>query len=202
MRSSLRLICAIVLVCSASAWPSTLGQEQTPPGTSPDQDKQEQSQPTGNPPTEIAPPTANNPASPTTTRDASATPKPPVLKHRKRKIHHSSSAKASVSNSDGDSSKVVVRNGGAKEESAQLAPAVNPVQAQSQRANTVSLLAAADANLKRVTGRQLTPAQQSMVDEITTYMRQAKAAQASADTNRAQTLAHKARLLSEELARK
>ena len=203
MRSSLRLIFAVVLVCSASAWPLTLRQEQAPPGTSPDQNKQEQSPPTTNPPAETAPPAANNPASPTTTVDnASAATKPPVLKHRKRKTHHSSSAKASVSNSVGDSSKVVVRNGGAKEDSAQLAPAVNPVQAQSQRANTASLLAAADANLKRVTGRQLTPAQQSMVDEIATYMRQAKAAQASADTNRAQTLAYKARLLSEELARK
>ena len=97
---------------------------------------------------------------------------------------------------------MVVRNGGAKEGSAQLTPAINPAQAKSQRANTASLLAATDANLKRVAGRQLTPAQQSMVDEINTYMRQAKAAAASADTNRAQTLAYKARLLSDELARK
>src|SRR6185312_11567380 len=134
MRSSLRLIFAVVLVCSASAWPLTLRQEQAPPGTSPDQNKQEQSPPTTNPPAETAPPAANNPASPTTTVDnASAATKPPVLKHRKRKTPHSSSAKASVSNSDGSSSKVVVRNGGAKEGSAQLAPAVNPVQAQSQR---------------------------------------------------------------------
>jgi hypothetical protein len=41
-----------------------------------------------------------------------------------------------------------------------------------------------------------------MLEEIQTYMRQAKAAAASADTNRAQTLAYKARLLSDELARK
>jgi hypothetical protein len=96
----------------------------------------------------------------------------------------------------------VVRNGGAKEGSAQLSPAVNPAQAQSQRANTASLLAATDANLKRVAGRQLTPAQQRMVDEINTYMQQAKVAAASADTSRAQTLAYKAHLLSDELARK
>jgi hypothetical protein len=41
-----------------------------------------------------------------------------------------------------------------------------------------------------------------MVEEINTYMRQARAATALADTNRAQTLAYKARLLSDELARK
>jgi hypothetical protein len=148
----------------------------------------------------------NHQAAPTTTtgEKASPPPKPPFLKHRKRNVHHRSSAhkKTPAANSNGDPSKVVVRNGGVKEGSAQLTPAVNPAQAQSQRANTASLLAATDANLKRVAGRQLTPAQQSMVDEINAYMRQAKTAAASADTNRAQTLAYKARLLSDELARK
>jgi hypothetical protein len=133
----------------------------------------------------------------TTGEKASPAPKPPVLKHRKRKVHHSS-----VRGLTGDPSKVVVRNGGAKEGSAQLTPAVNPAEAKSERANTASLLAATDANLKRVAGRQLTPAQQNMVEEINAYMRQARAAAASADTNRAQTLAYKARLLSDELARK
>jgi cytoskeletal protein RodZ len=205
MRASLRLIFAVVLVCSGSAWPSSVRQEQEPPATSPEQNTQEQRQPSANPPAQPAPPAANNPAAPTTTtgEKASATPKPPVLKHRKRKAHHSSSAhRKTPASSNPDSSKVVVRNGGAKEGSAQLAPAVNPAQANKQRANTDNLLAATDANLKRIAGRQLTPAQQSMVDEINTYMRQAKAAASSADTNRAQTLAYKARLLSEELARK
>jgi cytoskeletal protein RodZ len=206
MRSRLRLTFAVILVCSASAWPSTLRQEQGPQPASPDQNTQQESQPTTTPPTEPAPPAANSPASPTTTtgEKASPAPKPPVLKHRKRKIHHSSSVRKETpaANPNGDPSKVVVRNGGAKEGSAQLAPAVNPAQAQSQRANTASLLAATDANLKRVAGRQLTRAQQSMVDEINTYIRQAKAAAASADTNRAQTLAYKAHLLSNELARK
>lgn len=199
MRPSLRLKFVVVLMCSASAWPSTLWQEQAPPAPSPDQNTQEQSQPTANPPVQPAPPATNNPSAPTTTagEKASPTPKQPVLKHRKRKSAHK---KTPASNPNGDTSKVVVRNGGAKEGSAQLAPAVNPAQAKTQRANTASLLAAADANLKRVAGRQLTPAQQSMVDEINTYMRQARAAAASADTNRAQTLAYKARLLSDELA--
>ncbi len=202
MRSSLRLIFAVLLMCSALAWPSSIRQEQAPPATSPDQNTQEQSQPPANSPVQPASPGVNSSAPPTAGEKASPLPKPPVLKHRKRKIHHSSSAKTSAPNSSGDPSKVVVRNGGAKEGSAQLTPAVNPAQAQSQRANTASLLAATDVNLKRVAGRQLTPAQQSMVEEINTYMRQAKAAEASADTNRAQTLAYKARLLSDELARK
>jgi hypothetical protein len=196
MRSSLRRTFALMLVCSASAWSLSLRQE--PQATSPDQKVQE------NPPAQAAPPVANNPATPTPTTGEPATPppKPPVLKHRKHKVHHSSPAKTPAANSNGDLSKVVVRNGGAKEGSAQLTPAVNPAQAKTQRATTASLLAATDANLKRVAGRQLTPAQQSMVNEINTYMQQARAASASADTNRAQTLAYKARLLSVELARK
>jgi hypothetical protein len=204
MKSPLRLTFAVMLVCSASAWPSSLPQQQASQVTSPDQKSEEQNQPPANPPVQGAPPDTSSPAAPssTTGEKASPPPKPPVLKHRKRKVHHHSPAKTSVSNSNGDPGKVVVRNGGAKEGSAQLAPAVNPAQAKSQRANTASLLAATDANLKRVAGRQLTPAQQSMVDEINTYIQQARAAAASADTDRAQTLAYKARLLSDELTRK
>jgi hypothetical protein len=198
MRSCLRLTFAVVLVCNGSVWSSSLRTEQAPQATSPDQKTQDQNPPPASPLVHPAPTVANPSASTTTTGEkASPTPKPPVLKHRKHKAHHSS-----VRNSNGDPTKVVVRNGGAKEGSAQLTPAVNPAQAKSQRANTDSLLAATDANLKRVAGRQLTPAQQNMVEEINTYMRQARAATASADTNRAQTLAYKARLLSDELARK
>lgn len=203
MKSPLRLAFAVILVCSASAWPSSLPQEQAPQST-PDQKPQEQNQPAANQPIQAAPPAANTPVAPTTTsgEKAGPAPKPPVLKHRKRKVHHSSSAKKPAPNSNAEPSKVVVRNGGVKEGSAQLTPAVNPAQAKSQRANTAGLLAETNANLKRVAGRQLTTAQQRMVDEINTYMQQAKAAQASADTSRAQTLAYKARLLSDELARK
>jgi hypothetical protein len=204
MRASLRLTIAVMLVGGTWAWSSSLRQEQAPQATPADQRVQEQDQPTANPPAQVPPPVANNPAAPTTATGEKATPaaKPPVLRHRKHKVHHSSPAKTPAANSNGDPSKVVVRNGGAKEGSAQLTPAVNPAQAKSQRANTASLLAATDANLKRVAGRQLTPAQQRMVDEINTYMRQSRAAAASADTNRAQTLAYKAHLLSDELARK
>jgi hypothetical protein len=206
MRSSLRLTFAVVLVCCASAWSLSLRRDQVPQATAPDQKVQEQGQPPVSPPAEPVPPAVNNPAAPTTTpeKKAGPPPKPPVLKHRKHKVHHSSSAheKTPAPNTNGDADKVVVRNGGAKEGAAQLTPAVNPAQAKTQLANTASLLAATDANLKRAAGRQLTPAQQSMVNEINTYMQQAKAAAASADTNRAQTLAYKAHLLSNELARK
>jgi hypothetical protein len=57
-------------------------------------------------------------------------------------------------------------------------------------------------NVKKVTARPLTSAEQSTLGEIRAYVSQAKAASAAGDTNRAQTLAYKARLLSDELARK
>jgi len=99
------------------------------------------------------------------------------------------------------SGKVVVRNGGARDNSAQISPAINDEQARHQRENTSQLLATTDANLKKVAGRQLTPAQQSTLDQIHAYLRQAKAASDSGDLPRAHTLAYKAHLLSDELAR-
>ena len=93
-----------------------------------------------------------------------------------------------------------MRNGGAKDNSAQLTPAMTQEQALHSKENTAQLLATTDANVKAVAGRQLSPAQQSTLDEIRSYVRQSKAASASGDLVRAHTLAYKAHLLSDELA--
>jgi len=206
MRSPLHLTLAVTLACSAFALSLTARQQQwSPQASTPNQDVPKQDVPVQNQPAQ-PPPSAPTLTTPAAGEKASPAPKPPVLKHRKHKVgaHKTSPApkKTTTHKSTGDSNKVVVRNGGAKEGSAQLTPAISPDQEKNQRANTANLLAATDANLKRVAGRELTPAQQRMVDEIRTYMQQAKAAAASADTNRAQTLAYKARLLSDELTRK
>lgn len=101
-----------------------------------------------------------------------------------------------------DHKKVVVRNGGARDESAQLAPGMTAEQEHNSRQVTGRLLDATDANLKSIAGRQLAAAQQSQLDEIRTYMKQSKEASDSGDLARAHTLAYKARLLSDELVRK
>jgi hypothetical protein len=75
-------------------------------------------------------------------------------------------------------------------------------QALHSRANTVELLASTDRNLKSVAGRPLSPAQQNMLEEIHTYVRQSKGATDDGDLTRAHTLAYKALLLSGELAKK
>src|SRR4051812_12254417 len=66
MRASLRLTIAVMLAYSAWALPSSLRQEQAPQATPGDQKVQEQNQPTANPPAQVPPPAANNPATPTT----------------------------------------------------------------------------------------------------------------------------------------
>lgn len=75
-------------------------------------------------------------------------------------------------------------------------------QALHSRENTAQLLSTTDQNLQSIDGHQLSAAQQSMLDQIRAYVRQSKAASASGDLARAHTLAYKAHLLSDELARK
>ena len=105
-------------------------------------------------------------------------------------------------NSSPNTGKVVVHNGGARDTSPQLSPGMTSEQALHSRENTSQLLATTDANVNAAAGRQLSPAQQSMVNQIHTYVRQSKAASASGDLTRAHTLAYKAHLLSDELAGK
>lgn len=163
-----------------------LAQDQTPPGapTSPPA----QSAPSAPPPTETAPaPPSAEPQ--TQTPSPAATPATSVPKAKKKPVR-----KAPASGH-----KVVVRNGGAKDVSPQLAPGMSKEQELHSRETTHQLLAATDANMKSVAGRQLTPAQEGLLDQIHTYMKQSKEASDSGDLTRAHTLADKAHLLSDEL---
>jgi len=127
-------------------------------------------------------------------------PKPhTTAKSKSTRKKRTSSSKAQ---STAQSGKVVVRNGGVRESATQISPGGNDQQAQSQRNVTSQLLATTDANLKKASGKQLTPAQQSMLDQVNSYVRQSKAASDAGDIPRAHTLAVKAQLLSNELARK
>ncbi|MBV9182869.1 MAG: hypothetical protein JO356_16290 [Acidobacteria bacterium] len=98
--------------------------------------------------------------------------------------------------------KVVVTNGGAKEHPEQLAPGMAKEEELKERENTRQLLATTDANLKSIAGRQLTPLQQNMLAQIHSFVNQSKAASDAGDLARASTLASKAHLLSDELAKK
>jgi hypothetical protein len=77
-----------------------------------------------------------------------------------------------------------------------LSPERNPKPIES----TNQLLATSNANLKKISGRQLSANQEDTVKQIKSYMEQAKTAANDGDLQRAHNLAVKANLLSAELA--
>jgi hypothetical protein len=96
--------------------------------------------------------------------------------------------------------KKVVRDGGSSEPTIQLMPGTAAEQASRQR-STEELKAAIDENLKKIAGRELSPSQREMVNQIKQFMDESKTAVASGDPERGHNLAMKARLLSDELVK-
>jgi len=95
--------------------------------------------------------------------------------------------------------KIVVRKGGITEQSIQLAGGSGGDQATQKRNAANKMLAVTEGNLKQITGRQLSTAQHDSISQIKQFVDQSKSALASGDLERAQTLAWKAQLLSEDL---
>ena len=102
---------------------------------------------------------------------------------------------------DGAPRKIVVREGGASEPAAQIAPGMTPAEATRQRHNAEQLLGATDDKLKGLAGRTLDAKQQETVGQIRNYMEGARSALKEGDVRRANTLAQKAHLLSEDLVK-
>jgi outer membrane biosynthesis protein TonB len=196
-----------MLLCIGLCMRSLAQQARPAPVNSPQSDQNVPQSPSGDQPQTPAPPPqteeppqteaqpqTSTPPQPETQQQSPAPKKAtPAAKKRKPVKRHTAST---------ESGKVVVRNGGAKDNSGQLTPALSPEQELHSRENTTELLATTDSNLKKVADRQLSAAQRSMLDQIHAYVRQAKAASDSGDVTRAHTLAYKAHLLSDELAGK
>jgi len=194
MASLLKTILLVVAVASIAFALSTQDQSAQPaqPQTAPapsDAQPAAPAQPQSAP--EGQTPSAGERQNPSQPHD----PNQPVLKRKTKPKHRKTTAPS-------QSGKVVVRNGGAKEGTPEIAPGLSKEQELHNRENTNQLLSTTDANLKKIAGRQLTPAQQSMVEKIRTYMNQSKEASSAGDLNRAHTLAFKAHLLSDEVAKK
>src|SRR5208337_2910116 len=96
--------------------------------------------------------------------------------------------------------KVIVRQGGAPDPNIQLAGGTSGGQTSHER-DAANLLESTEANLKKIAGRQLTPSQQDMVNQVRQFIDQSKKAVDAGDLERARTLAWKAQLLSEELVK-
>ena len=134
------------------------------------------------------------PAEQTPQQQGTAPAKKPKSSKKKRPHKNSSSAE------DQDSKKTVIRKGGTGDTTVQLTPAVNEADASREREATKQLLTSTDANLQKLSSRQLSKDQQDTVTQIREFMQQAKTADSKGDLERASKLAAKAHLLSEALA--
>jgi hypothetical protein len=139
---------------------------------------------------------AGQPANPSDAASAPsnppATPKKPAPR-KKRTAHKKPSAPAQ------DSSKTVIRKGGTGDPTLQLTPTVTDEEASRERETTKQLLSSTDANLQKLSTRQLSKEEQDTVTQIKVFMDQAKTADSKGDLERASKLAAKAHLLSEAL---
>jgi outer membrane biosynthesis protein TonB len=214
---------ALILGLFALAFPSSgarvigaeflqTGQESQPqaeapqsgPAQTPSQDAPAATHETPPAGAEQTPPTATQETSPEPQGKPPDTASKPELKpgpqaktSSKKRRHKRPATKSSNSTPE----KKVVRNGGTADPAVQLAPGVSNEQASRQRQSTTQLLSATDANLKQISVDRLSPSQQASVSQIRKYMEQAKAAEAAGDLQRAQNLASKARLLSDDLVK-
>ena len=189
------------MLCVAICTGSHAQQDQPAPENPPQRDQNAPQSPSGDQTQPPAPaPQAGAQPQTETQPQTEAQQQPPVPKKAKAAAKKRQPAKKHRPSTQ--SGKVVVRNGGAKDNSGQLTPALSPEQELHNRENTTRLLATTDSNLRKVADRQLSAPQQSMLDQIHAYVRQAKAASDSGDLTRAHTLAYKAHLLSDELAGK
>ena len=177
---------------AAQTEPSKPGQS-TPPAP----DQQTQSPPAASEPPQ--PPPAEPAAGSTEKKSTAATT--PAEKHSAGATKSTQSGGKCKSPSSGPR-KRIVRRGSTTDPTIQFSPGLTQQQASAQRQNTSQLLASTDANLRKISNRQLTPAQQDALNQIRRYMEQAKTADASGDLQRAHNLAFKARQLSDELLQK
>jgi hypothetical protein len=144
-------------------------------------------------------PTAPDSTQPPGNVQPNAVPEKPDCAASKAKKNNSKH-KAAAQDATGPRKKVI-RNGSTADPVVQLAPSVTDQQASQQRQSTAQLLAATDANLNKISARQLSSSQQDMVNQIRNYVQQAKEAEKAGDLQRARNLAFKAQLLSDEVLR-
>ncbi|HKD03274.1 MAG TPA: hypothetical protein VKB77_12630 [Terriglobales bacterium] len=97
--------------------------------------------------------------------------------------------------------KVVVPNGSTADPEQQFSSGRSATLAPHQVQSVNQLLDATESNLKQISGRTLNVTQQDTVKQIRSYMDQAHKAVDSGDADRAQNLALKAHLLSDDLVK-
>ncbi|MGA9882751.1 MAG: hypothetical protein WBQ34_03425 [Candidatus Acidiferrales bacterium] len=81
----------------------------------------------------------------------------------------------------------------------QISPQISPTDQSLYARKTADDITAAERNLQQTNGKRLSAAQQDLADKIRSFVSQSRDASKGGDWDRAQNLAQKARLLSNEL---
>lgn len=150
----------------------------------------EPQQPAATPPT---PPAENQP-------ETSAKPSPQTSTAKQAPNHKKKKRKKLKAAGSGPR-KIIIRDGGTSEPKNQLSPGNGGQQSTVARQTTDQLLASAQANLKAVSTRTLSPNQQATVEQIKMFVEQANSALKEGDLQRGRNLAMKAHLLSDDLVK-
>lgn len=221
--ASALILLSIFPIPLGSRWHSAAGQTAQQPETtesSGTQSTTHRSEPAPQKPADVSPPTAVSP------QQKASAQKPGTTKKRvhKKKVSASgcetaasssandpttpTSAGATPENSaaqlpgnspatkDCPPEKIIVRQGGTSDASIQLA---GGDQASQKRDAANQLLGSTEANLKKISGIQLSTSQRDVVSQIRQFVNQSKEALAAGDLERGHTLAWKAQILSEDL---
>ena len=208
MRIVCRFAIALWLIFPAAAHPqqdpaaSANSSAQTSPPPAPKENAPEQKSPAENVPAAQAPAAEPTPAVPANPQAPAAEQK--VSPTPAQKKTGSTSAvkkrrKRPAPVPDTPPQKVVVREGGAREPAAQIAPGLTPEEATRERRNAERWLGSTDDQLKQLADRTLDTQKRETVGQIRNYMDGARSALKEGDVRRASTLAQKAHLLSEDL---
>ncbi|SRR5258708_1776333 len=133
---------------------------------------------------------------PPTSKEVNATPAPAVLA-----APPATTTATPAPNTPDKPEKTVVHDGGTSESPGAILPGMDQNEANRQRQATEHLLQSTDDALKGI-NRTLTVDEQSMVAQIRNYMTQSRAATTDGDLLRANNLAVKAHLLTDELIKR
>lgn len=141
----------------------------------------------GNPPPEMAPPEVSGTPEKTPPTLTVPEPKPAPPRPRPRPTHQA------------DPEPPATEPAAPKADPPRISPRYTPAEEAALREQTNRSISKAEDNLQRVSGRRLNPAQNDMAEKIRGYLGQAREAAQAGDWFRAQNLASKAEVLSEEL---
>jgi len=181
---------------SKATQPNSKPAETTQPdrGAAPDKSAPDKNRPEDRRSPQVSPPVQTQKTPPgAAAKKSEAAAKTATTNHRRRK--------RVVTKTVSEPEKKVVRNGGTANPPGQLVPGVSNEQVTRQRQTTTELLASTDANLRQLASRQLNSTQQDSISQIRKYMEQARSAEVTGDVQRAQNLASKALMLSDDLVK-